>query len=316
MKLVVCQRNKDGDMLARHMHKFWMVLLLLSTMQACDLQKTQSTIEPQTTSTQKKLNGINATLFVDAIDKVELLGVEFFADIDEQPFYRSAITKLGNRSTMALPLRSIPEHVRLVWRKKDDWGPLWWRHPQASDDSGNAIPGYQSQPIDPRVTNTQLLQLKVERRKLIAKSIGYVHQGPWGGEYFGQAAGDYTIPIASRVPDDVIKDIRARGGGLRLKFRLKPDGVLFGWDIERFSSGQVEYSMPGGDFREAGLAYELPGGLVYRAYLGAYTASATPNPAVQPYLDSGEYFVPPRSGDVWRKGWYIDRDGRKVFTEY
>jgi hypothetical protein len=68
--------------------------------------------------------------------------------------------------------------------------------------------------------------------------------------YAGNILGDYTFPIASRIPDDVVKEIRKNGGGLRLKFRLKPDGVLFGWDIERFSGGLPRHSMPGGDFLE------------------------------------------------------------------
>lgn len=68
----------------------------------------------------------------------------------------------------------------------------------------------------------------------------------------GFVAGDYTIPVANRIPDDVLRDIRAHGGGLRLKFRLKPDGVLFGWDIERAAPlGDVSiFEMPGGDFLE------------------------------------------------------------------
>jgi hypothetical protein len=68
--------------------------------------------------------------------------------------------------------------------------------------------------------------------------------------YAGNILGDYTFPIASRIPDEVVKEIRKNGGGLRLKFRLKPDGVLFGWDIERFSGGLPRHSMPGGDFLE------------------------------------------------------------------
>ena len=36
--------------------------------------------------------------------------------------------------------------------------------------------------------------------------------------------------------------------GSRLKFRLKPDGVLFGWDIERPDGGLSRFDMPGGDF--------------------------------------------------------------------
>lgn len=65
-------------------------------------------------------------------------------------------------------------------------------------------------------------------------------------------AGDYTIPVAKRIPDSVLRDIRAHGGSLRLKFRLKPGGVLFGWDIERADPlGNVSvFEVPGGDFLE------------------------------------------------------------------
>lgn len=68
----------------------------------------------------------------------------------------------------------------------------------------------------------------------------------------GVVAGDYTIHVAERIPDAVLNEIRAHGGELRLKFRLKPDGVLFGWDIGRkgpFGDGSV-FLMPGGDFLE------------------------------------------------------------------
>jgi hypothetical protein len=146
-----------------------------------------------------------------------------------------------------------------------------------------------------------------------AKAIG--RPGKSGMYYGGPMLGDHTIPVASRIPDEVIKEIRSKGGGLRLKFRLKPDGVLFGWDIERFEGGVPRHSMPGGDFREAGLAYELPGTLVYKAYLNAFTDAARVNPAAIPYLESGEYFIPPRSADIWRKAWYIDKDGRKILVE-
>jgi hypothetical protein len=68
----------------------------------------------------------------------------------------------------------------------------------------------------------------------------------------GVIAGDYTIPVAERIPDQVLNDIRAHGGNLRLKFRLKPDGILFGWDIERKAPlGDISiFEMPGGDFLE------------------------------------------------------------------
>jgi hypothetical protein len=75
--------------------------------------------------------------------------------------------------------------------------------------------------------------------------------GRLGGiEYEGTIIGDYTISVAERIPDEVLSDIRAHGGGLRLKFRLKPDGVLFGWDIERPDFDVSKFDMPGGDFLE------------------------------------------------------------------
>ena len=40
------------------------------------------------------------------------------------------------------------------------------------------------------------------------------------------------------------------GEGLRLKFCLKPDGVLFDWDIEWPNGGFSRFDMPGGDFLE------------------------------------------------------------------
>jgi hypothetical protein len=97
--------------------------------------------------------------------------------------------------------------------------------------------------------------------------------------YGGSILGDYTIPVAERIPDEVLNDIRAHGGALRLKFRLKPDGVLFGWDIERDGAGTgytFKFDMPGGDFKGA------------RIYNGK---------PVEP-------------------GWQIQPDGQKIITNY
>lgn len=71
---------------------------------------------------------------------------------------------------------------------------------------------------------------------------------PTQNTYAGKVLGNHTIAVARRIPDEVVNEIRKNGGGLRLKFRLKPDGVLFGWDIERFEGGLPRHSMPGGDF--------------------------------------------------------------------
>lgn len=92
----------------------------------------------------------------------------------------------------------------------------------------------------------------------------------------GTIVGDYTIEVASRIPDSVLDSIRKEGGALRLKFRLKDDGVLLGWDIEHPGGGISRYSMAGGDFREA-------------------------------YIFNGK---------VVDSGWYIDKNGQKIETDF
>lgn len=85
--------------------------------------------------------------------------------------------------------------------------------------------------------------------------------GKSGGiEWEGTIIGDYTVPVAERIPDSILDYIRENGGALRLKIRLKDDGILIGWDVEHvipykdwkpnslgLGSG-VSYRMPGGDF--------------------------------------------------------------------
>jgi len=75
--------------------------------------------------------------------------------------------------------------------------------------------------------------------------------GEWTG---GQIIGDYTVPVADRIPQAVLDYIRREGGSLRLKVRIVDAGVLLGWDVEqRIGSGGVTalvYRMAGGDFRE------------------------------------------------------------------
>lgn len=84
-------------------------------------------------------------------------------------------------------------------------------------------------------------------------------QSRWEG---GTIAGDYTVPVAERIPDEVLDYIRKNGGGLRLKIRLHDKGVAIGWDVEfvipyadwkpnnlGLGSG-VSHRLAGGDFRE------------------------------------------------------------------
>ena len=110
--------------------------------------------------------------------------------------------------------------------------------------------------------------------------------------YAGNIIGDELIEVGSRIPQELIDDLkRDPRGNLRLKFRMSDQGTLFGWDIERRPGfdpkkrdqfGEAVYvgpvfSFAGGDFREA------------------------------------EIF----NGKPVRKGWYIDRrTGQKIETDY
>jgi len=81
--------------------------------------------------------------------------------------------------------------------------------------------------------------------------------GKWTG---GTVIGDYTVPVADRIPDALLDHIRRQGGSLRVKIRIVDDGVLIGWDVEKIvypagwksgdGPGSVQYTMAGGDFRE------------------------------------------------------------------
>lgn len=74
----------------------------------------------------------------------------------------------------------------------------------------------------------------------------------------GVILGDYTVPIASRIQNEVVdylyspkqSDVMSRE--LRIKIRLKDDGVLIAWDVEEGYKNQYDnfarYVMPGGDF--------------------------------------------------------------------
>ncbi|WP_265258763.1 hypothetical protein [Verminephrobacter aporrectodeae] len=71
----------------------------------------------------------------------------------------------------------------------------------------------------------------------------------------GSILGDYTVQVASRIPDEVLDFIRKNGSSLlRLKIRLADHGVLVGWDVEEWYNAiggrTFRYVMPGGDFRE------------------------------------------------------------------
>ncbi len=113
-----------------------------------------------------------------------------------------------------------------------------------------------------------------------------------GSRYIGNIIGDEAIEVGTRIPQELIDDLkRDPRGSLRLKFRMNNQGTFFGWDIERRPGfdpkkrdqwGEAVYvgpvhSFAGGDFREAKIF----------------------------------------NGKPVRKGWYIDRrSGRTIETDY
>lgn len=110
--------------------------------------------------------------------------------------------------------------------------------------------------------------------------------------YVGTPLIDITVPVADRIPEDLLEDLRRDPKGtLRLKLRIHPETLLIGWDIERRPGydpkkldkwGEIAYvgpvfSFAGGDFREAQIF----------------------------------------NGKVVRKGWYIDpRAKERIETDF
>lgn len=140
-------------------------------------------------------------------------------------------------------------------------------------------------------TKMALSQPIPERVRIIWRdSSKFVPDGR--GIHAGKIIGDETLEVGSRIPQELIDDLkRDPRGNLRLKFRMSTQGTLFGWDIQRRPGfdpkkrdqwGEAVYvgpvhSFAGGDFREA------------------------------------EIF----NGKVMRKGWYIDKRTRqRIETDY
>lgn len=148
-----------------------------------------------------------------------------------------------------------------------------------------------------------------------------------GIEWDGPIIGDYTIPVAERIPDEVLESLRKDPrGDLRIKFRLHPDGVYFGWDIERSPSYDPNkraeyrkkniylppgYEMTGGDFKEARVAYYL--WTKEKGFVPIHDLPMILSKKDIAYLDKHGLF--PVGTRVWEKGWYIDKSGKKIEYE-
>jgi hypothetical protein len=144
-----------------------------------------------------------------------------------------------------------------------------------------------------------------------------------GIDWEGPIIGDYTIPVAERIPDAVLESLRKDPkGDLRIKFRLHPDGVYFGWDIERTPGYDPKktrtpeglsifyppaYELTDGDFKEARSAY----------YVVTETGFVRIPDMPPPLSEENKAFLKKHhlytfaSGQVWEKGWYIDKNGHK-----
>lgn len=86
--------------------------------------------------------------------------------------------------------------------------------------------------------------IRVEwRDKIKMEEDGAFKRGlPPGSFYGGSLLGNHTVKIAERIPDDLLDEVRAHRGGLRLKIRVHPQGVLVGGDLR---TGLTSYFVGG-----------------------------------------------------------------------
>jgi hypothetical protein len=146
----------------------------------------------------------------------------------------------------------------------------------------------------------------------------------WSG---GKITGSFEIPVAERIPDELLDDLRRDPkGSLRIKVRLHRDGVLLGWDIERRPGydrrkrdiyGEAAYVGPawfktGGDFKEARFlswVESAEGTLVNAPDRTSLTGGVPPNLAARG--------IRLRNGYLWEPGWYIHpKTGQRIETDF
>jgi hypothetical protein len=127
----------------------------------------------------------------------------------------------------------------------DDDGKLFFSSASMTPPGGNAIRSYSARFGVPK-------KLRVEWRDRYQTAFDSPVPPPpghaTGAFYGGTVLGDYTVPVAARIPEDLLEARRQGVGGFRLKIRIHPDGPLIGWDLSR--GFNLQY-FAGGDFREA-----------------------------------------------------------------
>lgn len=146
--------------------------------------------------------------------------------------------------------------------------------------------------------------------------------------------GQWTVPIADRIPDDLLDELRRDPkGSLRIKIRLHREGVLLGWDIERrpgFNAqksreGQhypAAYSHTGGDFKEMRIAYYIDAKSPCQDCV-AFARDVKKTPYVVYTDDPNGYITMPSADDLQnqlpavleRNGYFLTPIG-KVYSSY
>jgi hypothetical protein len=112
-----------------------------------------------------------------------------------------------------------------------------------------------------------------------------------GMRYAGNIVGNEILEVGTRVPQELIDDLKREPGSLRLKFRMSDQGTLFGWDIQR----RPEFDPKGRD---------LHGEAAYAALVHSFAGGDFREAKI---LD----------GKPVRKGWYIDkRTGQTIETDF
>jgi len=139
---------------------------------------------------------------------------------------------------------------------------------------------------------------KYLRYQRFSEAIPKKFEGRYWDEqgYQGPPEVDIIVPVATRIPDEVLDRIRKYKGSLKLKLRMTPETILVGWEIrhgKNYPWKKDEYGrsyatdediMIGGDFCEKQILFRMINGKLQQ---------------------------------IRRKGWQIDpKTGRKIETDF
>lgn len=124
----------------------------------------------------------------------------------------------------------------------DESNKLFFSRASMIPPRGNSIRGYSARFGVPKTLRAEW------RDKIEMVEDPHLKGIPQDAFHGGSLLGNYTVPVAARIPDDLLDALRKGVGGFRLKIRIHPDGPLIGWDLSR--GFNLQY-FAGGDFREA-----------------------------------------------------------------